>query len=415
MLVPAEQIDTFILMPVYGMLSALELESVRDRRSNFTISRVSRMATLIESDLKTAIALGEKLGGFYKVARNCGNSVGELLECIRVPDLPKFNWTVSSYGVASEQVEEVKLAVKDLLKSKGLSKCKYLQPDIDVFVDETRNSQSNRIQELKLRSLYENVLHPDGRTPAGLDVVIADGLGPRPTFGQTVGSSDVMGFEKRDISRSYQDPTVTIAPRLARVLVNVGMNKQAGRLLDPFCGLGTILQEGVLMGHSVVGIDISGKNIERSRTNLNWIKKTYRVSNHIEIRFSRADALALERRNLPKIDGIASEPILLPKFKQNPTSEEAFNATLRVQSLYSKLLCVLRSLLENDSRISLVSPTIVDHQGREHRVDLSQILKEAGFSNYSPSSLGMNLEYPLRISTAKRKTVQRDIYVMVAR
>ena len=412
---PTEQRDTFILMPVYGMLSTLELESLRDRGSNFTILRVSRMATLIESDLKNAIALGEKLGGFYKVARNCGNSVGELLECISVPDEPKFNWTVSSYGVTSEQVEEAKLAVKDFLKSRRLSKCKYLQPDIDVFVDKTGNKQSNRIQELKLKSLYKNVLHPEGRTPAGLDVVLVDGLGPSPTFGQTVGSSDVMGFERRDISRSYQDPTVTIPPRLARVLVNVGMNKEAGRLLDPFCGLGTILQEGVLMGHSVVGIDISGKNIERSKTNLNWTKKTYGVSNRIEIRFSRADALALERGNLPKIDGIASEPILLPKFKQNPTSEEAFEATLRVKALYSKLLCVLRTLLENDSRISLVSPTIVDHRGREHRVDLGQILKEAGFSNYSPVSSGMNIEYPLRISTAKRKRVQRDIYVMVAR
>ena len=108
---PTEQRDTFILMPVYGMLSTLELESLRDRGSNFTILRVSRMATLIESDLKNAIALGEKLGGFYKVARNCGNSVGELLECISVPDEPKFNWTVSSYGVTSEQVEEAKLAV----------------------------------------------------------------------------------------------------------------------------------------------------------------------------------------------------------------------------------------------------------------------------------------------------------------
>ena len=109
------------------------------------------------------------------------------------------------------------------------------------------------------------VLFPEGRIPAGLDIVVVNGVADTPLFGYTVEASDVLGYEKRDFLISYQDPTITIGPRLGRVLVNLAMNRPNGTMLDPFCGLGTILQEGLMTGRNIVGVDISRNIVNRTR------------------------------------------------------------------------------------------------------------------------------------------------------
>jgi tRNA G10 N-methylase Trm11 len=417
--VPSDR-SKFVMTLAYGRLSSLEIVSAMVSGSfDFSIVNTSDKAMLIECDMRAANFLINRMGGSYKIAKVCGNTIEDLLEEMLLPEEAKFNWTVSGYDCDTELLEETQLSVQAHLKSRSLGKSRFMEPNVET--EEYRKgslSETERpiasLRELKIKDLYESILFPHGKTPVGLDVVVVNGLADDTLFGYTVGASDVLGFEKRDFSRSYQDPTVTIGPRLGRVLVNLAMNKSGGTLLDPFCGLGTILQEGLITGRNIVGVDISHANINKSRTNLNWIQTNYESTRKLKATLMRADAMNLRKENLPRIDGIATEPILLPKFERNPTSTVANECLGDVANLYERSLKVFRELLDRKSRIAIISPVIIDDRGREHKLQLGEMMKGTDLRLFSPTAPGLKSEYPFRVPTTKRKIIQRDVYVMTA-
>jgi tRNA G10 N-methylase Trm11 len=408
----------FMISLAYGRLSSLEIASALESGSfDIKILDTSDLITLIECDLKTAMAFIRRLGGSYKIAEVCGKTIEELVDGMSLPDESKFSWTVSGYDCDPELLEETKISVQSFLKSKSLGKSRFLAPNVetDEYLEASQpGAQRTRvtINELKIKELYEDILYPSGRIPAGLDIVVANGVGDTTLFGYTVGASDVLGFEKRDFSRSYQDPTITIGPRLGRVLVDLAMNKPNGTLLDPFCGLGTILQEALMTGRNIVGVDISRNNVNRTRTNLDWVRKNYQASQRLDVKLVRANAMNLRKDNLPRIDGIATEPILLPKFERNPKSSEANECLSDAAGLYESSLRVFGEILEKKSRVAIISPVIIDDRGREHKLDLSKMFRDLGYKQYSPTAPGLRPENPIRVPTTKRKIIQRDVYVM---
>ncbi|MGI0091957.1 MAG: hypothetical protein ACREBS_09625, partial [Nitrososphaerales archaeon] len=245
--------DKFLLTMAYGAVSILELASVRDTGIfPFHIENTQENAALVSSDYSTVKRLAKRLGGIYKVARVCGNTIEDLLEGLPLPEEAKFNWTVSGYYCDSRLLEETRLAVQDFLKLNSFRKSRFLEPSISSEMDgkngESDDVRQTQFSELKLKELYERVLFPKDQTQKGFDVVVHGGFGEEPIYCYSVAASDVPGFESRDFTRSYQDPTITISPRLARILVNLAMKSKTGTLLDPFCGLGTILQEGLVCG-----------------------------------------------------------------------------------------------------------------------------------------------------------------------
>jgi tRNA G10 N-methylase Trm11 len=62
-------------------------------------------------------------------------------------------------------------------------------------------------------------------------------------------------------------------PRLAKIMLNLSHCKPGKIFLDPFCGVGTILQEALLIQATVVGIDANSWCIAAAQTNLEWAKK----------------------------------------------------------------------------------------------------------------------------------------------
>ena len=84
---------------------------------------------------------------------------------------------------------------------------------------------------------------------------------------------DIDAYAKRDQARPARDAKVgMLPPKLAQILINLCGRQPAGaRLLDPFCGTGVVLQEGVLMGYVPYGTDKSERMVEYSERNLKWL------------------------------------------------------------------------------------------------------------------------------------------------
>ena len=103
-------------------------------------------------------------------------------------------------------------------------------------------------------------------------------IGERKTFvARTLAVHDPFEFQKRDIGRPVQRKIFSIPPRLAKIMVNLASCLPGMVLLDPFCGVGAILQEAMLNGAQVIGMDIDSWCAKAAEKNLEWIKSEYKL------------------------------------------------------------------------------------------------------------------------------------------
>ena len=82
-----------------------------------------------------------------------------------------------------------------------------------------------------------------------------------------IGAVDRASFSERRTSRLPFQRPVTLAPRLARALVNLARVGPGDRVVDPFVGTGSLLVEAALLGARTVGIDIGAAMIRGTLDN----------------------------------------------------------------------------------------------------------------------------------------------------
>lgn len=122
--------------------------------------------------------------------------------------------------------------------------------------------------------------------------------------GQTVEVQDFEEWNRRDYGRPAVDPKAgMLPPKVARMAVNIARG-QGKTLLDPFCGMGTILGEALLSGWTVIGSDQSTEVIDKTRKNLEWLKLP-------EWKLLVSDATHISEKIPPEsVDAIVTEPFM---------------------------------------------------------------------------------------------------------
>ena len=150
-------------------------------------------------------------------------------------------------------------------------------------------------------------------------------------FARTIAVFNPRDYKERDETRPRQVLLHQVSLRLARILMNLSYARY--NLLDPFCGVGTILQEAMISGIDVIGVDIDNESVEASRENLNWLKDKYNLKNNFKI--IRGDSGKLARyfgRN--EIHAVATEPDLGPYYRKMPSKEEVDGVIKVLENLY---------------------------------------------------------------------------------
>lgn len=77
-------------------------------------------------------------------------------------------------------------------------------------------------------------------------------------------------FHRRPRKRPFFHPSA-MPPKLARCMVNLAEPRRGDWLLDPFCGTGSFLIEGGLLGCRIVGFDAKKLMVEGTRRNLKYL------------------------------------------------------------------------------------------------------------------------------------------------
>jgi tRNA G10 N-methylase Trm11 len=248
------------------------------------------------------------------------------------------------------------------------------------FAKERKLPQLSHIEVLK-KNLVEN------------EAEILFCVGKEQTFvATTIAVHNPFEFQKRDVYKPVQRKIFAIPPRLARIMINLAACTEGKVLLDPFCGVGTILQEALLSKAKAVGVDINRWCVEATRRNMEWLKDEYALEN-AEYRVLRGDVRRLSQKiGSEQVDCIATEPDLGPALRQVPTTSYALRIAGKLEPLYNDLLEEAYKVLKSDGRLVLVSPYIKTRSGNPVTMGIAEKAVEIGFELVYPFKKGLFAE-----------------------
>ena len=141
-----------------------------------------------------------------------------------------------------------------------------------IIVELSKEHETLPLAELKATlSIYDKnyKISIDGNLATVNSTINPEILLSRLAMAKKVNGKEVsQDFEKRrPKNRPFSHPA-SMAPKLARVMVNLSRARANTILLDPFCGTGGILLEAALMGCKIAGIEIGSEVYEGCVQNL---------------------------------------------------------------------------------------------------------------------------------------------------
>ncbi len=361
----------YVLTLAYGTLSEAEVEAyLTNLNLNYkVVGRVGRCLILEAEEISPRIWSG--LAGIHKVAEvfaEVDGAEGLNLDTLAESASDKMRWAVSTYSDSRDSAEEfaetLQQSLKEAFKAWGVRKTKMLRGDLHkVGSSWEYEVSSQRLQE-------ERVVEE------GFEVLAVKHK--NWLISRTIAVVDHLGYRQRDLERPIQDPKITIPPKLARILVNLTGCKRGDTLLDPFCGLGTILAEAVICGVNVIGVDADASRVEGARRNLRWLVEQYKIEDvRVEVYVGYAEKLHKILRGRA-VDGVATEPILLPPLKQPPPDQEAERMLEKASETYYKSLPSISKHLKPEKKAAIVIPCVKTRSRRILSFDLAMEASKVG-------------------------------------
>lgn len=241
-------------------------------------------------------------------------------------------------------------------------------------------------------------------------------------IGTTVAVHNPFEFQKRDIYKPNQRKIFAMPPRLARIMVNLSACTSGKVLLDAFCGVGTILQEALLEGAVVVGMDINSWCVKATEENLGWLKREYGLED-ADFRVVQGDIGRLaEKIGQEAVDCTVSEPDLGPALRQVPTGPYAQRIIEKLEPLFFGFIEQAYRVLRSGGRLVLVTPYIRTRSGQAVTMPIGERLAACGFRRVHPFSIdifskaGVDEHHLIDISSLvemdERHKIGREIHIL---
>ena len=275
--------------------------------------------------------LMEKLGGSIKIAKEI------LVLENKIEDIAMYLEQSKSVGkiqfsLSGKNAKDIALEVKKYLKEAGRS-IRYIEPK------NTATILHNNLVEYKT------------------DLTIIGN-----SLFATVAIQPIEEWGERDFDRPGRDSrSGMLPPKLARILINLsGLHHNPHtRLLDPFCGSGTVLSEAYLSGfENILGSDISPKAIDDSKKNVEWLKHNSMVKNPAaQFQFFVSDATRLAQKiDSKSIDVIITEPFLGKPLRGNENKMMLVKQAEELKNLYIRAFRTFLEILKRNGTVIFIIP-----------------------------------------------------------
>ena len=201
---------------------------------------------------------------------------------------------------------------------------------------------------------------------------------------KTIAVHNPFEFQKRDVERPVQRKIFSIPPRLAKIMANLSSCAPGKVLLDPFCGVGTILQEAMLTKAQVIGIDINPWCVKASYTNLAWLKDEYKIEDGRYTVLLGDSRRLTDKVDVDSVDCIATEPDLGPALRHLPTESYARGIAGKLKPLYGSFLEGAYRVLKGGGKLVITSPYIRTRSGTFVTLSIEEEAERIGFSSSCP-------------------------------
>ncbi|MFZ5955338.1 MAG: hypothetical protein ACOYT4_02835 [Nanoarchaeota archaeon] len=204
--------------------------------------------------------------------------------------------------------------------------------------------------------------------------------------------------KKRDMQKPVRRESLAISPRLAKILINLSQARKGNLLLDPFCGIGAILQEALIRGINVYGVDKDRDAIEGAEKNLKWLKSNFDIKANYKLLNKNSSMI----RNIP-CWAIATEPTLGEALKKRPDNAKA---KFLIESFEGQIIPVLKNLArikKPGARIAMTLPFI-----REFSVNLKNVEKQTGLRIYKQNELMLPIK-----EFREDQFISREIIILI--
>ena len=320
-------------------------------------------------------------------ARNIKYSVLDQFEDLLILEMDDLNFSsiLNKFGGV---IKIMKKTSMDNLYDGTKNKIFYTLTDYDDS-DELYDQLKKYFKQEKIKALMKKEFVPSLKVD--LDLIYFDGK-----LYKAIAILNPKEYKLRDEARPHFDAKSVISIRLAKIMVNLGMLKEGDKLLDPFCGLGTILQEASLMGIKAYGSDNDFLMVRKSKENLKGYK-------NVEVH--ELDSKKLETK-FNDIDGIVTEPHMGPYYTKRVSLVEANKLKAELDKLYFETLVSCKKVLKRNGRVVMIIPVIKSVQGNID-LDINTIIEKAGFV---VEQLDPGISIPYYYS--KGKLLDRWIYIL---
>ncbi len=217
----------------------------------------------------------------------------------------------------------------------------------------------------------------------------------RHYLGVTCSVQDFADYSNRDYGRPTRDlVSGSLPPKLAKVMINLAQLPAGSAILDPFCGSGTILQEGLLLGYEMVGSDISEKAVKDTKNNIEWLlqirNSKSEILNKFKIKNSKLKIFQSDVRNIAcvvsRVDAVITEPYLGPPLKGSESRHQISENIEQLSELYLAAFREFEKILDRGGKVVIALPEF--RVGRhELQMPIVDKIKKFGFSQINKDKL----------------------------
>ena len=158
---------------------------------------------------------------------------------------------------------------------------------------------------------------------------------------QFTATQNLRNYDLRDFQKPFRDPKMGMLPvRLAQILVHLSGANRGEKVVDPFCGSGTIAGESALLGLESCNSDLDKKCVHGSRQNFEFLATKFRFDANLA-GFEVADAQDLDFQKFQNFR-VVSEGFLGTNFD---TSEKINPEKIQIES--EKILKIWQAVFAN--------------------------------------------------------------------
>ncbi len=205
-------------------------------------------------------------------------------------------------------------------------------------------------------------------------------------------SYDPADVKNRDMNKPVRREALAISPRLSKILVNLSGAKPYDRLLDPFCGVGGIMQEALIKKIGAHGIDKDKQATTDAKQNLHWLTSQYKIQTKYVIEND-------DSRRAPDLQfaAIATETPLGKLLLKKPSDNQAQQLIQNFEAYMVPILKRLKKVKKPSAKIAITFPVI-----RKFHVDAQKMATRSGLRVFMQPIL----------ESRKDQFISRDILVL---